>query len=495
MGASENGWIPNWVDQNALEWVDIPGCNPSVTLQIQKGQPLQILRAYAADYNAYIEPLRDADSDSYTPTNSVSTSNHLNGTAMDLNWNTHPFQVNYAGFDQPMIDRMRAMLAFYEDRVFWAQDWNSPKDTMHHQMGYGTYGDPANQDFINRKIRSDGFSTYQRGDVPVPPPVGDAAKVLARATGLSVDNAAEILPGVQTGLVNSICNNPLRIGMWLAQMGHESAGWQATEEYASGEAYEGRADLGNTEPGDGVRYKGRSWIMVTGRHNYGLMSDWACGEGLVGSPTYFVDDPYALAEIKWAGVGPAWYWVVARPDINDLSDKGDVYTVTLRINGGTNGLQDRQNRYDLAMRCGDDLLVLVKDVGTAPPPPIPPPSEGDVIMSDEMQRMIRDIHSTLFTEMPSRSIYRGSNNPEWQAVELISNNDGFLHQDEVETQARAGNLGELDRVVRTARGEGIVTERWAVARAQRVIAEIEREDPEILRRYLLAKNKSQGAVT
>jgi putative chitinase len=117
-------------------------------------------------------------------------------------------------------------------------------------------------------------------------------------------------------------------------------------------------------------------------------------------------------------------------------------------------------------------------------------------MSDEMQRMIRDIHSTLFTEMPSRSIYRGSNNPEWQAVELISNNDGFLHQDEVETQARAGNLGELDRVVRTARGEGLVTEQWAIVRAQRVIADIEREDPDILKRYMIAmQRKTQGALT
>ena len=109
-------------------------------------------------------------------------------------------------------------------------------------------------------------------------------------------------------------------------------------------------------------------------------------------------------------------------------------------------------------------------------------------MSDEMQRMIRDIHATLFTEMPSRSIYRDSNNPEWQPVELISNNDGFMHQTEVETQAAAGNLTELDRVVRTARGEGVVKEQWAVARAQRVVAEIEQETPEILKRYLAVTN-------
>ena len=114
-------------------------------------------------------------------------------------------------------------------------------------------------------------------------------------------------------------------------------------------------------------------------------------------------------------------------------------------------------------------------------------------MSDEMQRMIRDIHATLFTEMPSRSIYRDSNNPEWQPVELISNNDGFMHQTEVETQAAEGNLIELDKVVRTARGEGVVKEQWAVTRAQRVVADIEREDPDILKRYL-AVTKSRGGV-
>ena len=64
------------------------------------------MRAYAADYNAYIEPLRDDDSASYTPTNSVATSNHLNGTAMDLNWNSHAFRVDYAGYDIPMRARM-----------------------------------------------------------------------------------------------------------------------------------------------------------------------------------------------------------------------------------------------------------------------------------------------------------------------------------------------------------------------------------------------------
>lgn len=127
---------------------------------------MAIMRAYAADYNAYVEPLRDADSAGWTPTNSVATSNHLNGTAMDLNWDSHPFQVSNAGYSPQMIATMRDLLDFYEGTMFWAQDWDSPKDCMHHQMGYDTFGDPHTADFIARKIRADGYSTYRRGAAP-----------------------------------------------------------------------------------------------------------------------------------------------------------------------------------------------------------------------------------------------------------------------------------------------------------------------------------------
>jgi hypothetical protein len=125
--ASENGWEPSHAGPDILEWRTVPGTNPPVRLQVMKGWPSAIMRAYAADYNAYVEKLRDADSASFTPTNSVATSNHLNGTAMDLNWNSHPFQVSNAGYTPQMIATMREILDFYEDTMFWAKDWNSPK--------------------------------------------------------------------------------------------------------------------------------------------------------------------------------------------------------------------------------------------------------------------------------------------------------------------------------------------------------------------------------
>lgn len=167
---SENGWEPARASADQCEWITVPGTNPPVSLQLLKGQPLAILRAWAADFNAFIEPLRDADSAGWTPTNSVPTSNHLNGTAVDLNWNSHPFQILNAGFDDAKITTIREMLDYYENTVWWGNDWDSPKDAMHFNLDYDTYNNPHTGDFINRKIRADGFSTYRRGGTVTPPP-------------------------------------------------------------------------------------------------------------------------------------------------------------------------------------------------------------------------------------------------------------------------------------------------------------------------------------
>ena len=470
---SENGWP--MVDRDSCEWIDVPGVN--VQLEIQKGSALHILRAWAADFNAYVEPLRNADSACWTPTNSVSTSNHLSGTALDLNWEGSGngfrlYKPEHVNFPPPKNTVIREMLDWYEGLIFWGQDW-SIQDGMHFQMNGNTFESDRCQDFVDRKIRPDGFSTFRRGDTaPAPVPTfSNAAEVLASATGLSTPDAAAILDGVRTGLVASDATNVKRIAMWLAQMGHESAGWRATEEYASGHAYEGRADLGNVHQGDGPRFKGRSWIQITGRHNYGKLSEWAHWNGLVETPSYFVDHPTELAQTKWAGVGPAWYWTVARSDINELSDRGDLYTVTRRINGGTNGLNDRTERYERALSVGDDLMAILQEQG-----------EGELSASAE--KMISEIHGALFNKIASNSIYRDSNEGEWQLHELVKNNDGFAHQDEVEKQALAGNPYELARVVRTARGDGVDQSDWAVARAQRVLVTIEQENPEFLQAFL-----------
>lgn len=164
---SEDGWP--YVDQWSCNWVVVPGTSPPVNLQIQAGQPTALLRAWAADWNAYLEPLRDADSACWTEGNSVATSNHPGGTAVDLNWESHPFQQR-GSFNADQMQTISEMEAFYEGTVFWAGRWDDPVDEMHSQMGGDTFGNPHTQDFIDRKIRPDGFSTFRREGVPVAPP-------------------------------------------------------------------------------------------------------------------------------------------------------------------------------------------------------------------------------------------------------------------------------------------------------------------------------------
>jgi predicted chitinase len=443
--ASENGWEPAKARADQCQWVVVPGTD--VSLQLLKGQPATILRAYAADYHAYVEPLRDADSAGWTPTNSVATSNHLNGTAVDLNWGSHPFRVSYAGYTPAMIATMRELLDFYEDTMFWAQDWETPKDAMHHQLGYGTYNNPKTADFIARKIRTDGYSTFRRGDTEPPT---DAATVLARATGLTATRAAEILPQVRDGLDASECTTPLRIAMWLAQIGHESDNFNATEEYQSG-------DIGQ----DRWKYKGRTWIQITWRANYLGFSRWCHGRGLVPTTTYFVDHPRELAEQKWAGLGPAWYWTVARPRINEMCDGGDLYGVTTAINGGLNGLPDRNARYVRARALGDDLLALVSATPTDP------------------------IEELLMSSVPSLSIYADPGEPDIPVVRLIQSIDAKAHRDLVEDDARHGDPDALRRLARTAAGKGkFGGAPGPVNRAKAVLAEIEAVNPNLLREFL-----------
>lgn len=483
---SENGWRPARATPDLTEWITVPGTN--VRLQFMKGWPLQILRAWAADYNAFIEPLRDPDSAAWTPTNSVATSNHLNGTACDLNWNTHPFPVR-GTFTASQMATLRQMLDFYEGTVFWAGDWTDPIDEMHHQMGYGTWNNPKTGDFVKRKIRADGYSTFRRGAVPPSDPDAgggrplprdeSAADALSRAMGarLSLDRYRQLLPAVSASLKACECTTVDRIAMWCAQIGHESGGLYYTEEIASGAAYEGRADLGNTQPGDGVRFKGRSWIQITGRSNYTRLSQWAASKGLVPNASFFVDNPAALAADEYAGLGAAWYWVVARPDINALSDRRDLETVTRRINGGTNGIDDRRDRYDRALSMGEQLLTLI----------------GGDDLSAEAERMIRELWETYVDrKYPSQSIYATpGEGPRWKLWEQVRNLDGMEHPRYVEDAARLGDFRELARIALVATGRGATTDPYVVARARQFMTELERDNPDMLKAFIAANGVAQ----
>ena len=126
-------------------------------------------------------------------------------------------------------------------------------------------------------------------------------------------------------------NTPLRQAHFLAQTAWESDHFLTTTEYASGHAYEHRADLGNTRAGDGMKYKGRGLIMVTGLSNYARV-----GKELGRD---FVANPALLATFPFAAQAAALFW--RDRDINKFADRDDCGRVTRMINGGLNGFAGR----------------------------------------------------------------------------------------------------------------------------------------------------------
>lgn len=126
-------------------------------------------------------------------------------------------------------------------------------------------------------------------------------------------------------------NTTTRQTHFLATLAHESDHFRTTREYASGAAYEGRKDLGNTQPGDGKRFRGRGLIQLTGRANYAAASA-AMGEDYIGNPDL-------VERFPAAAMVSGWFW--QKNDINKHADKDDVRAVCKVVNGGYNGLDSR----------------------------------------------------------------------------------------------------------------------------------------------------------
>ena len=134
---SENGW--RMIDAAGCTTAKIPGTG--LSLPFRTGDAQIVLTAWAAWFNANVESLNNpgrgyADEGSFTWTNSVASSNHLSGTAMDLNWNDHAFRVSYSGFTSAEIAAVRRGLALFNKCIWWGQDWTSPKDSMHFQLNF-----------------------------------------------------------------------------------------------------------------------------------------------------------------------------------------------------------------------------------------------------------------------------------------------------------------------------------------------------------------------
>ena len=160
--------------------------------------------------------------------------------------------------------------------------------------------------------------------------------IMPRAGG----RAAVFLDALNQAMAEFGIDTPARQAGFLAQVAHESGSLLYTREIASGAVYEGRRDLGNTEPGDGMRFRGRGLIQITGRHNYKI-----CSLALYGDER-LLDKPWLLESVIGACRSAAWYWSAF--GLNALADEGDIKRMTKRINGGLNGLTERMAYYAVA---------------------------------------------------------------------------------------------------------------------------------------------------
>ncbi|HVZ29646.1 MAG TPA: D-Ala-D-Ala carboxypeptidase family metallohydrolase [Asticcacaulis sp.] len=191
-----------------------------------------------------------------------------------------------------------------------------------------------------------------------------AATLKALAPAINDARAADYAPALDQAMAAKDINTPLRIAHFLAQLAHESAGFKALVEnlnykpetlvkvfpkrvgtlanaqklVAAGPSaiaeaiYGNRADLGNVNPGDGYKYRGRGFIMITGRSNYTSYAK------LISQP--LVDQPELLEQAVVAAQASAAFW--ASNSLNTKADADDIVAITKVVNGGTNGLDDRK---------------------------------------------------------------------------------------------------------------------------------------------------------
>lgn len=192
-----------------------------------------------------------------------------------------------------------------------------------------------------------------------------------RAVGATAARAAEVLEPLKASCALYDITTPERLAAFLAQVGHESGGFKWASEIwgptPAQERYEGRADLGNTQPGDGSRFRGHGFIQTTGRHNHARVRD-RLRERLSIEVPDFEAEPEKLADLHWACLSAADYWDMR--GLNALADAGDFLSITKRINGGINGLADRRARWEKVKAILiPEIMVSFTLADTIPPNP------------------------------------------------------------------------------------------------------------------------------
>lgn len=170
------------------------------------------------------------------------------------------------------------------------------------------------------------------------------SKTLASAMNIPLARADKWADAITYGMSEGKITTRRCVAAFLAQIGHESGSLVYTKELGGASyfaRYEGREDLGNTQPGDGAKFCGRGLIQVTGRANYRRCSVAMFGdERLLATPELLERPEHAVRSA-------VWYW--NKHNLSALAEADRFTDLTRAINGGTNGLQDRKERYKLAL--------------------------------------------------------------------------------------------------------------------------------------------------
>jgi putative chitinase len=145
-------------------------------------------------------------------------------------------------------------------------------------------------------------------------------KCMPNATKANIDRFYEPL---MSTMRRYDIDNKYRVAAFLTTIAHESGSLRYVEELASGEAYENRQDLGNTQPGDGKKFKGRGLIQLTGRENYKLVG-LALGYD-------FINNPEALEKPGASSLSAGWFWHVK--GLNRLADIDAFLKIQIKVNG------------------------------------------------------------------------------------------------------------------------------------------------------------------
>lgn len=187
------------------------------------------------------------------------------------------------------------------------------------------------------------YTTYSLVEAPSTPkqrltgsPLPISAATLAHVWGCRPDQIkpAEI-EELNAAMTRFGITSRANVRHFLAQISHESGGGRWMEELASGTAYEGRSDLGNAFEGDGVKFKGAGYLQITGRYNYTLFAKAVNDPKVLELGCPYVAKTYPVTSA-------AWWWAEVGKLIPYVDAGITVKQVTLVVNGGSNGLRDRE---------------------------------------------------------------------------------------------------------------------------------------------------------